>query len=617
MSELSKKADRIFRRIGDRGVLLLMFLAGVIAHTALALHMEAFSIIPDEFVSAAWASLFAGNGFGGIISRTDGYYGWLGALFYSPVMLVVRNPFVRYKAMLVINGIIASFIPLIAYKIAGGLGVKKAWMRVLTAAVCGMYPAVFAHTKFIWNETFCLVFPWVAALIITAACNAKNRVYKHFLSALLALTLTASVCAHPRLASVAAAAVAAALFARFYLKKKVIFLSSFIPALAVFSAGFFVLTGELVSLMWGSGGVILRNTLSDFFPVLERLFMGDADTWARLLKAAAGHLYYFTSSTWGLGVLGVCLFIGALAGRRRVFGKEKQPVKSAAVLSVNERFLVFSAFALLSALFSGAVSVLFKSGADGFTEYQDAVIFGRYMDGVIPLTPAFVICYVFLYGLDLRKLLPAIVALGGIYTAFFLLCARTLVNAPNVSVYHVLGLYPLRIGEKVDALITMDGLFLTVSAVFSLMALFIVFVCCAKRYRVRIISATVALIAFYSCAYTVAAYLPFVARTAREVNAPIHEASEYVYDSDDAPPLIALDVPERTAALLQFLNRGANVITKTDGDKIPENCFVVVESGYEFAPPPEVETAELGGAGGYVFYACGEKAIMYANSQSE
>ncbi|MDR0197132.1 MAG: hypothetical protein LBI36_02795, partial [Oscillospiraceae bacterium] len=542
MPELSKKADVIFRRLGDRGVLLLLFLAGVAAHSVFAAHMKPLSVYPDEFGTAAWTALFTGGeGGGGVISQIDRYYGWLGSVIYAPVMFIIKSPSAQYKAMLIINGAVVSLIPVIAYKISKRFGVKKAWMRVLTAAVCGMYPAVFAHSKFIWNETFCIIFPWLTAFVILTACDAKKRVFKHLLSVLAALTICASVCAHPRLLSSAAAGVAAILFARFFLKKKIVFLSSFIPAAVVFSAGSFLLTRRLVSLMWGDGAA-LRNTLSDLAPIFKTLLSGGAEPWVRLLRTLAGHLYYFAASTWGLGILGVVFFFSAVTTYLPAAGTGKPT----ALPNANERFLIFSAFAFVSALLDGAVSVLFKFDADRQSQYQDTVIFGRYVDGAIPLILLTVMCYVFLYGPDLRKLLGGVVALGGVYAAFFLMSARTIVNAENVNVSSILGMHPLRIGEKIDALITMDGLFLTVSAVFSLMALFIVFVCCSKRYCVHIISLSITVIAVYSCAYTAFAYLPFALRETQAANAPVYEVSQYVYNSEDAPPLFALDVPGRT-----------------------------------------------------------------------
>ncbi|MCL2633037.1 MAG: hypothetical protein FWD34_00825 [Oscillospiraceae bacterium] len=588
---VSKKLDTIFLKIGDKGFEFLIFIIFLTIHSIFAFHMEVLSIEPNEFATAAWTAKLAGNGFDGIVSAMDSYYGWVGAVLYVPVMLLIRNPLAQYTAMLIINGILASLIPVIAYKISIRLGVTKAWQRILVSCICGIYPAVFAHTKFIWNETFTIIFPWLIALILLSVSDPKSKAGRHILSVTLALVMVVSVFAHERMISIVAAALIIIIFTRVYYKKKTVTFSTFIPSLLIFSIVFFRMTIDMITLLRGNTDGI-QNTPLNFFTALSPLFTGNSEAWQNLLRTTVGHMYYYTAATWGLGVLGLCLFIGLI--------KEKKHYK----------FLMFSAYAYLSVLLSGAVSVLYKFNDINASDNQETLIFGRYIDSVIPLILMSVICYIFLHQIDLKKLLLTSVMLGGIFTAFFLLSARLTVNAGQVNITHILGLHPIRIGGEIHSQITMDGLFLTVSSVFSLMALFIVFVCCTKeKQRIRIMSLSIATISLYAGMYTALIYLPVTARQAHEDNSIVYEVSEFIYNSDDAPPVIALNVSFSTASLLQFLNQNAAVILEEDYTSLPENCFVISTE--------ELDELELGRTDLYIVYAIGEKAIMFAESQRE
>jgi len=598
LTEPGKKADALFRKTGDKGIMLLIYLAGLTVHTLLALRMEMASVFPDEFAAASWAAVFSGGSVtgGGSVPGT-GSFGWLGAVLYSPVMLIIGNPFARYKAMLIINGALISFMPVIAYNTAKKIGIDKAWHRLTAAFICGSYPAVFAHTKLIWSETLCYVFPWLTVYLLLTACDVKNRAAKHLFSVLSALVIAAAAPAHERMLSLIPAVIAVILFANFFLKKEIVCLSSFFPSLIVFITAFFLLTATLL------------KTAGFGFPS-RILAKPDADL---ILELTAGHLYYFAAATWGFGILGICLFIYACFERR----PPTKPHKKNAGELRAERFIIFSAFASAAMLFGGAASVVSRlnSAADG-NYSQDGLIFGRYTDNLIPLVLMLTMCYVFMYGLTLRKLLTAVVALGVIFTSFFVFTAGRLVNIKEFDALSVVSLGPLRIGEKIGGLITVNGLFLTVSSVFCVMALFIVFVCCSGKRRIRILTLSAALIAAYSCLYTAFAYLPYRAEETRRENSPVYELERYIFDSADAPPLVAFKLPQRTAALLGFLNRNSRLVMTDNAGEIPENCFIALDkSVWEFPFETDTELIMIGETEKYRVWALGEKAIAYALSQ--
>ena len=95
------------------------------------------------------------------MSRVGYYYGYIQAIFYAPLFPIFGgNPLALYKAMLVVNGIIISFIPLLAYHLASKLGVNKVWQKIVIAFCSGLYITYVAHSKFIWNEAICSLLPF-------------------------------------------------------------------------------------------------------------------------------------------------------------------------------------------------------------------------------------------------------------------------------------------------------------------------------------------------------------------------------------------------------------------------------------------------------------------------
>jgi len=621
----SKKADALFAKIGDKGVMLCVYLIGLTAHTLMSLRMEMASVYPDEFNSAAYAVLFAGGGANGVLTQTG--LGWLGAVIYTPVMLIIGNPFAQYKAMLIINGAAASFIPVIAYAAAKKFGVKKAWHRLTAAFAAGAYPAVFAHTKLIWSETSRFIFPWIIILIILTASDIKNRAAKHFFSALLALAATAAVFADEFMLTLTLAAVAAIVFARILFKKDIVFFSTFIPSVLLFGTVFRLITQRINEAMRGSP--VIENSgwgslFGEFAEFSERFKNGGLFALPGVL---AGHLYYFAAATWGLGVLGICLFAYSAAGYKQ---PEKRHKKTCEELGF-EKLMIFSAFAVSALIFTGAASVIRCANTGGY--YGIPYVYGQMTDSVIPLIPAMTVCYIVLRGLDLRRLLTAAVALGAVFTAFFILTSRDLLSAETPGVRYmitaIVSLHPLRIGEKIGDGLTVDSLLLTVSAVFCVTALFIVFVCCSDKLRIRILSFSVAVISAYSLLYTAVFCLPYYSGETKLENKPVYEISDYVFDSADAPPLVAFGIPPETAALIKFLNKHSKVVVTSDESMIPENCFIILKKpsapeGFEtveLLPKRDIQTfieengTMLGETDGYGIWALGEKAVAYALSQ--
>jgi hypothetical protein len=424
---------------------------------------------------------------------------------------------------------------------------------------------VTAHTKVIGNSALCFLFPCLIAWTLLAALNSKNKILRQLQAIFLAFTAAVMVFTDVILLSVAAGLIITVVLAKVFMKRSLVPIATFFICLTVFIF--------LLYRVWKYMSVDFNLT------VFSNAVSANV-SFSDLMRMLAGRLYYFTVSTWGMGVLAICLFATAVNQRIKLH-------------FANTDYIILTVFAVISLVFTLLTSLAAQT--DIYSS-QEALLFGLHTDYVTPLLLISVICYIYVYDLNLREILSAVVAMGGIFTAFFSLTARTVVHAQNVELMPIIGLYPLRIGVDINTLISLDGLFLSVSAVFCFMALLIVFVCCGGRYRKRILSGTVATIALYCCVYTCAVSLPLERRQINEKNAAVYELSELLYNSSEAPAIIA---PEEIADLLQFLNQNADIRTEI-GEL--ENYFLI-----EITP----FTSQ------YTVHPVGEKAVMYELSQNE
>jgi hypothetical protein len=466
MFNIGEKLNKISKRL----LPLILFMSALALHTTTAAFME---------ITVADKS------------------GFFTEIIHTPAMLLFSNPFHQYTAMLVVNGALAALIPVAAYKIAARVGVEKPWQRVLVAVPAGIYPAVIVQTKFVSGDVFTLLFPCLTALLLLTVADIKNTVGKKFLTVLLALITASAVFAGEHMFMIILAAAVTILLQLFGTEKKIIPFFTFLISSVVF----------LTIILW------VQNRFGISMQKIPPLSIS--------LQFITRQLYLFAVSTWGLGILGLVLFL--------------RNVKESSTINI------LSLFVYLSAIMS---------------------LFTDSLYGIIPLIFAAAICCICKYDIDLRAVLTSTIILGIIFTAFFV--TQTVTNTDYV----------------------------TISAVFCFMALFIVYVCCGGQYRADITSGTITGVAVFFCVYACTVTLPNERNRLIEENAPIYEVSKFVYNSSDAPPVIA---PPEIAQLLQFLNQQADI--KTQIGEL-ENYFLI--SGEP-----------------YTIEAVGEKAILYELSQQE
>ena len=600
---------RLYGGAGQRGVMLLLYLVFFALHMAVSYAAYLPSIDPNEFTAAALANMFIGGNWTAAMSRSDYFYGFLQAILYIPAMLLTKDPFLQYRIMVTINALVMSFVPVIAYSCTRMLGLEKLWQSVLTAICCGGWMTYMIHSSFIWNETAAMFLPWLAFWLLLRADKADKKSAKAMLSLLLALVAALSFCAHQRLFALILALAVTVILLRCLFRRKLVNLPVFFVSLGIFFAGAMLANYLVQYALWGAENpAMLQNTAESFFVKLPSLLENDGVS--RFFTALFSQLYYFVTASWGLGALGVSLFVTAAAGYFSA-RRKKQEVRATPRT-------VLMIFTLLLTLFMLFISVCYRFGAESFDTAQSTVLFGRYLDGVIPFTVLFVLVFVHTGELTLVKISGGIIAAAAAYMGFFLTGRRTVLNAVYTTISPILGLYPVMFGESTESLVTSTGLTAAISCSMCLMAVLLVIVSCAKKLKNTVISATVAAITLYSLCFGSLYYLPLSYTESVEKNSEYVQVSQSIFNSADAPNVTVYRGSRGCVMMMQYLNQNVKVYTAENPEDIREDTYVIVpvDVPIPFLEHAGVPLMPLGGTEGYRVFAYGERASAYAHSQS-
>lgn len=609
---MKEKLERFYSAFGDRGVMFLLFAFSVVIHAMLALMMELPAINPDEIGTASVAAFYGGKDWSAMMGSIGYYYGYIQAVFYAPLVMVFDSPYALYKAMLVMNGVLISFIPMIAYHLAAKLGVPRVWQKSVIALCCGFYITYIAHSKFIWNEAISSLLPWALAWCVFMAWDRKNKYTKFTFSVLTGFLCAVCYGAHSRLIAVVLALVLTLVLVRVVLREKILNLPAFFVSLAAsfVAEHFFRLMIE--NTVWD--GHVTGNTVESGLGRIDALLTGAG--FGRFLATLFGHLYTFVTSTAGLGAIAVAFFIVLIVTRlnewyvnRRKRNEDGTRVYEPIKQKHSLRIIVFGIYAFFTVGGSMLLSVLYKFNSGQFGDIKDLVIFGRYTDNVAPLAIFLAGAYIFLYGYSVKNIIGsaaiyAYICFGFVTTTYPILGDGTYRESP------VLGLMPWRFGESCAEDFSELSFIIMSSSVFAVFALFVVFAASTRRFRTQLASVAMCGIFIYTTVYTGTAYLPMRAEENLAKTAPIKEISELVYNDTQSPPIVVYKSVSRTAALLQFLNPDTTVLKINKMNRLPESGIIIIENGNEIPLRPD-EYDVMGRTDDHTVLAYGEAARDY------
>ena len=485
---LGGKLRDIYDKYGVKSVYPIIYLLFFLGNFLPNIGMTYPATDPNELCVISVSQFFTGKSWAGVMCSVDYYYGFLQGIIYTPIMLIFRSPEMQYTAIGAVNALIISFVPILSFSIGKRLGIEKLWKLLVISFVTGGYCCYFAHSKFAWTETVTIILPWLILRLILIMSEIKNKAKTHALSTLLGLLCALCLAAHIRLISVILTVIAVIVAERIFYNKKSVFLNSFVPVFLIGTAGVLAVTHLLITQLWCCNDpALLNNTLSNLFSSISGEIENSS---ARFIQTIFGQLYYFITSTWGFGAVALCLF-GALLSN--VIKKKR----SGETQTYSHGICIIGVFSFFSAIFTMVSSTLYRFGTDGFYTYQDNVIFGRFLDGIIPFAFLFVMAILFTTSVKINKILGAAIITAIVYLVFFTITVPVILGCDSTRIAPILALYPLRVGADTE-LLDFNTLLLTVSMVFCILSVFVVVISCTKKYRSAVIYVIICVLTVYS-----------------------------------------------------------------------------------------------------------------------
>lgn len=604
---MRKYLARFYSAYGDRGVMFILYAVSVVVHALLSVNEQLPAIQPDEIGTASIAAFYSGRDWSGVMSEIGYYYGYIQAVLYTPLFAVFKNPYTLYKAMTVLNGVLVSFIPPIAYHLATKLGVEHVRQKCVIAVCSGFYVAITAHSKFIWNEAVCSIIPWLLVWSIFMAWDRRTTFSRISWSALAGFLCAAGYGAHVRLITLTVAVLLTIICALVFFREVVVNIPVFAVTLVASFAAERLAAANVKAAVWRSN--IEFNTLESEVSRLETL-KDSGGFWGTLF----GHIYTFMTSTMGLGA--VATVITACIISARIYSRIKQRQKrsedgtrsyTASKCRYDLRITVFSLYALFAVGGTLLGSALFKAGSEKLSAIQDLTIFGRYTDSTAPLAIFLALAFMFLYGIRLRHIAASAAVYGVVCALFGAYGYETAANAMSYRESPIIGLLPWRIGENITEQMTQMSFVIMSSCVFSAFVLAAVCAACTKKRLNLALSVMVCSAAVYTNLFVGTVYLPARAQENALLSAPAKAVSELLYNDEQSPVVAAYFIPSRTASLIQFLNPDVRVEIIKDSHDLPESCILITEKTRAL-PFSEEECELLGTTDDYAVYAVGENA---------
>ena len=465
---------RFYNSFGDRGVMMVIFTVSVIVHSLLTMHMELPAVNPDEIGVASVAAFYSGRDWSALMGQVYYYYGYVQAIFYAPLFLFFSNSYALYKACLIMNGVLMSFIPVIAYHVSTKLGVSKVWQKITVAFCCGAYITYIAHSKFMWNEAICSLLPWVLMWVMFMSMDCQKDALRVLWSAAAGVLCAVCYGAHSRLLAVVIAFVMTVLIARIFMNRRIFTLPVFFPALALGFVGEHFCKKTIQQLVWN--GKASGNTMEAEANRVLGLF--DEGGFGRFVSTLFGHIYTFMTSTAGIGALACVVFFMLIFVRIREWSKNRagEMVDGVKVYEPTSKhtysghITILGIYAFLAVGGSMLLSVLFKFNSGQISAIKDLTMFGRYTDNVAPLAVMLVLVFMFRYRLSVANIGWAAIVYAYTCYGFFTVSWQMLEKARGYRESPMLGLMPWRIGEDYAKPFTVESFIIMTSVVFTVLA---------------------------------------------------------------------------------------------------------------------------------------------------
>lgn len=331
-------------------------------------------VIVDEVNPLALGFMIRGENWTQYLIANGYYYKYGQLLFYLPFVLLIKNNFMLYRVLLIVNALIVSFVPVCVYEILTkylrSVNIKRSFQMAL---LVGFIPAVLLNSKFIWAESFLLIIPWLIMLLFFKVIERNISTFKMWIySILIAMLQVYAFMVHTRGIVIFIATVLCTIFIRIILNEKNVKLTPYFIVTIILYFVDLLLVKIFRNYLYNGDRNLIGGTISfinnEFIKNIVSL------TGIRVLgEGIIGWLFASVSSTLGLTCLGLIISITIILNTRKWREYSHQEL-----IIVLFGLLLFGGSLMMGILFF--FNDLFVNAGIEIVRRGDKIIYTRYLD---------------------------------------------------------------------------------------------------------------------------------------------------------------------------------------------------------------------------------------------
>lgn len=399
----------------------IIYISFLVLHIILSRGMSTPILFADElipWIKARFIATGEGGNYPDFLGVGHPGYG----IVLAPILFFIKNIDLAYKAAIILNACISSTIPVLALILIQKISDdKNPVLMIAIATLVGVYPAHLLYANMLMPEV--IIVPIYLSICILAyyALEKQNNKYWGILGFFSGITFIF----HPRLLILSIASIALSTAWKSEKNKK-----NWLIQIA------YTISGTII-------GLLLANFIMRLTTMSQEMISGEFDIYSNTFKNvkiiivalentalnSLGQIFYLTSSTYGLFLIGLLAAVFAIYNF--FHNKDKSIITG-----------IYGYIGIVIAL-SIALSSFF---AIGISERFDKIIYGRYNEGF--LAPLLIIAILSLIKIkDNKKIIYLTTAIAGTMAILFIIISLMhpveITSGLIASYINILGVSPI------------------------------------------------------------------------------------------------------------------------------------------------------------------------------
>lgn len=258
----------------------------------------------DEIGHLTSIEYLVGNDWSSYVKNVGlGYYKYGTVLLYLPLYLLIQDRTLLYISILLFNSILLAFIPCIIFKIEQKyLNFKDDRKAILISLMIGVMPSSLILGKTVLSETLLSFLSWIILLLLLKSLYSEKNWKQKMLSITIGFLSIYAYCTHARGIVVAILVFMIVFILRFWNKKSVVNIPSYVCGVLIGLSVDFLLGNFLKSNIWN--GVVNYNSTQEILSGWGQIdfFFSGIKT---IVYTAFGWLYSICVNSYGFAIWGI------------------------------------------------------------------------------------------------------------------------------------------------------------------------------------------------------------------------------------------------------------------------------------------------------------------------